>query len=60
MNKLGASLIGSLLFAGALALTGCTGDTGTAGSGGVLGSGPGTPPPAAGTPAPRVTGFSLR
>src|SRR5260370_18246684 len=52
MNKLGASLIGSLLFAGALALTGCTGDTGTAGSGGVLGSGPGTPPPGGGTPGP--------
>ncbi len=52
MNKLGASLIGSLLFAGALALTGCTGDTGTAGSGGVLGSGPGTPPPGGGNPGP--------
>src|SRR6266850_910449 len=38
MNKLGASLIGSLLFAGALALTGCNSDTGTAGSGNVLGS----------------------
>src|SRR2546428_3641712 len=54
MNKLGASLIGSLLFAGALALTGCTGDTGTAGSGnpGVFGSGPGNPPPGGGNPSP--------
>jgi hypothetical protein len=58
MNKLGASLIGSLLFAGALALTGCTGDTGTAGSGAVLGNsapGPGTgPAPVAGPTGTRV------
>src|SRR5260221_14134972 len=59
MNKLGASLIGSLLFAGALALTGCNGDTGTAGSGNVLGSstttGPGTGPvPVAGPTGTRV------
>src|SRR5882762_6690641 len=52
MNKLGASLIGSLLFAGALALTGCNSDTGTAGSGAVLGTGPGTPPPGGGNPGP--------
>src|SRR5712671_924031 len=57
MNKLGASLIGSLLFAGALALTGCNGDTGTAGSGAVLGNstGPGTGPvPVAGPTGTRV------
>src|SRR5882762_11261881 len=58
MNKLGASLIGSLLFAGALALISCNGDTGTAGSGNVLGSsapGPGTGPvPVAGPTGTRV------
>jgi hypothetical protein len=58
MNKLGASLIGSLLFAGALALISCNGDTGTAGSGAVLGNsapGPGTGPvPVAGPTGTRV------
>src|SRR5258706_5613638 len=59
MNKLGASLIGSLLFAGALALISCNSDTGTAGSGNVLGSssaaGPGTgPAPVAGPTGTRV------
>jgi hypothetical protein len=58
MNKLGASLIGSLLFAGALALISCNGDTGTAGSGNVLGSsapGPGTGPvPVAGPTGTRI------
>src|SRR6267154_1803153 len=58
MNKLGASLIGSLLFAGALALTGCNSDTGTAGSGAVLGNsapGPGTgPAPVAGPTGTRI------
>src|SRR3989442_9126728 len=61
MNKLGASLIGSLLFAGALALTGCTGDTGAAGSGnpGVFGGstpGPGTGP----GPVPGPTGTRVQ
>ncbi|HZF20368.1 MAG TPA: Ig-like domain-containing protein [Burkholderiales bacterium] len=58
MNKLGASLIGSLLFAGALALTGCNSDTGTAGSGNVLGSsttGPGTGPGSGAVPGPTGT-----
>jgi hypothetical protein len=55
MNKLGASLIGSLLFAGALALASCKGDTGTAGSGNpaVISNaptGPGTGPGAAAGP----------
>jgi hypothetical protein len=56
MNKLGASLIGSLLFAGVLALIGCKGDTGTAGTGNpaVFGSnpaaGPGTGPGAVAGP----------
>src|SRR5258706_5846780 len=59
MNKLGASLIGSLLFAGALALISCNSDTGTAGSGNVLGNssapGPGTGPvPVAGPTGTRV------
>jgi len=59
MNKLGASLIGSLLFAGALALISCNSDTGTAGSGNVLGNstapGPGTgPAPVAGPTGTRV------
>jgi hypothetical protein len=55
MNKLGASLIGSLLFAGALALISCNGDTGTAGSGNpaVFGSaGPGTGPGSGAVPGP--------
>src|SRR5437899_2016857 len=54
MEKIVASLIGSLLFAGALALTGCTQDTNTAAPGTppVLGSGPGTPPPGGGNPSP--------
>ncbi|TMH46843.1 MAG: hypothetical protein E6H59_04465 [Betaproteobacteria bacterium] len=61
MNKLGASLIGSLLFAGALALTGCTGDTGAAGSGnpgvfGNSGTGPGTGP----GPVPGPTGTRVQ
>src|SRR5712692_8893816 len=61
MNKLGASLIGSLLLAGALALTGCTGDTGTAGSGnpgvfGNSGTGPGTGP----GPVPGPTGTRVQ
>src|SRR5258706_377640 len=61
MNKLGASLIGSLLFAGALALTGCTGNTGTAASGNppVLNSGPNTPPPGGGNPGPTGTRIQL-
>ena len=59
MNKLSASLIGSLLFAGALALISCNSDTGTAGSGNVLGNsaapGPGTgPAPVAGPTGTRV------
>src|SRR2546427_3357144 len=61
MNKLGASLIGSLLFAGALALTGCTADTGAAGSGnpgvfGNSGTGPGTGP----GPVPGPTGTRVQ
>jgi len=46
MDKFGASLTGSLLFAGALALTGCGNDTTTATSGipGVFGSGTATGP----------------
>jgi len=59
MNKLGASLVGSLLFACALALTGCAGNDNTSSSGGgVLGGGPGggggTPPPP--VPPPPVAG----
>ncbi len=63
MNKLGASLIGSLLFAGALAVTGCTQNDSTAtpsgqfgpGVGGAGPTGPGTgPAPAAGPSGTRV------
>src|SRR5882672_1646785 len=62
MNKLGASLIGALLFAGALALISCNGDTGTAGSGNVLGSsttGPGTGPGSGTVPGPTGTRVQL-
>src|SRR6267154_4619783 len=62
MNKLGASLIGSLLFAGALALISCNSDTGTAGSGNVLGSsttGPGTGPGSGTVPGPTGTRIQL-
>jgi len=61
MDKLGGSLIGSLLFAGALALTGCNSETGTAGSGNVLSSGPGpnNPPPGGGNPGPTGTRIQL-
>jgi len=54
MNKLVASLIGSLLFAGALALTGCNGDTGTAGGGNppVFGGSSPVLPGGGGTPGP--------
>src|SRR5882762_9826384 len=60
MNKLGASLVGSLLFACALALTGCAGnDSASSSGGGVLGGGPGggggTPPPPP-VPPPPVAG----
>src|SRR5438552_858110 len=61
MNKLGASLIGSLLFAGALALTGCTENTTTSASGtpavfGNSGTGPGTGP----GPVPGPTGTRVQ
>src|SRR6266581_1890250 len=54
MDKIVASLIGSLLFAGALALTGCAQDTNTTAPGTppVFGSGPGNPPPGGGNPSP--------
>ena len=50
MDKIVASLIGSLLFAGALALTGCTQDTNTT----APGTPPvfGNPPPGGGNPSP--------
>jgi len=65
MNKLGALLVGSLLFACALALTGCAGNDNTSsGGGGVLGGGGGggggggtpPPPPPPGTPPPGAAG----